>query len=59
MKKLWSLLLVLGLVFALTGCGSEDDFEEYEYEGNEKIEVQEDDNERVIYVEEDNEEWDD
>ncbi|MFX3623210.1 MAG: hypothetical protein ACE3JP_03965 [Ectobacillus sp.] len=58
MKKLiLSLMLVLGLV-ALVGC-SDDDFDFYENEGDEKIEVQEDDNEQVIYVDEDDKDWDD
>jgi hypothetical protein len=60
MKKLvLSLILILGIV-ALVGCAEDDDFDSYEYEGDERIEVQEDDEREVIYVEEDEEEeWDD
>ena len=43
-KLILSLMLVAG-AFALVGCSEDidDDYEEYEYEGNEKIEIDTDD----------------
>lgn len=54
----------IGFTLTFTAC-SNDDYEEYEYEGNEKIEVEDDDREErnVIIVEDEDdyedEEWDD
>lgn len=61
-KLILSLTLVFGAL-ALAGCSEEvdDDYEEYEYEGNEMIEVDtNDEDERPIIIErEEYEEYDD
>jgi uncharacterized lipoprotein YehR (DUF1307 family) len=59
MKKLLVLLFSLFMAVSLVGCSEDDDFDSYEYEGDDRIEVQEDDDDREYDRDDDDEEYDD
>lgn len=56
-KLLLSLTLIFGAL-ALAGC-AEGDYEEYEYDGDERIEIDMDDERDDWYDDDDDEEYDD
>jgi uncharacterized lipoprotein YehR (DUF1307 family) len=61
MKKLFALLFTVLLAVSLVGCSDDDsdDFDSYEYKGDEQIEVNNNDDRNVIIVDDEDDDYED